>query len=628
MGRKSKGKKVDDLLGESESESDEGNGFKINQEYAKRFEHNKRREDLHRLQERNPELAARLARGEAEAGEEEETSSSEDESGDDLISTKENEDMLRTLVKIKKKDPSIYEKDAQFYSQADSSDDDDDDDDDDGKASKKNSERKASGKSKNANTLRSIMARRALEEGAEALARDDSSDDEAEPGRRNVVTYNQEQEQIKRAFTDAANASESDDDSDSDSSLDGLQSLGAPKGGGGADGQDGPGGAKSEPKQATQALLDEYFGADKEMRDQDKNFLKDYIMNDGWAHKDGQTVEYQVDDEEDQHYLEQAEAFETKYNFRFEEPDSATIETFPRVIETSVRKKESKRKRQRDSKHEREAKRKDEEALEVKRLKNLKKQEIRDKLEEIRKVSGLGDSTDLDASLLEGDFDPDTFDASLNKIFNNSGYYAAKDGGLDLQQTGNDGLDQLFDEYDKIDYEDKIGDIRCRFKYKQVASNDFGFDAAAILNLSDAEMNQAVSKKALAPYSEYVPKKKTKWMVNQQIQEHRLKQKRGGAEASSERRKSQKSKDRSGGEAGAATKEERRADSYAVPTLGGQGKKRKSEPGSRPVTYAATGANDVAVGGQQFFNKGEKKRRKRAEKRKRDRDRKMAATES
>ena len=487
MARKRRAEKEEkatmDLLGGSSSDSEpedslkpKTSGFGFNEEYARRFEHNKRREEYQRLQEKHPEVAARLKRGEVGDGDgdEEETTTSEDESGDDLISRKESEDMLRTLVKIKNRDPSIYDSGATFYGEGG--------EEGDGEGDGKAKERKRSKKAKNANTLRGIMARRALEEGAEALARDDDSSDE---GDDNGMTYNQEQEQVRRAFTDAAATGSDDDEDGSDSSLDGLQQIGGGVGSG--DGEEGEEGGDGS-KRVTQDLLDEYFGKEDAMAEKDKHFLRDYIMNDGWKRQGGdadsdEDAKFEVDDWEDERDVEEAETFENRYNFRYEEPDSAKIETFPRVIESSIRKKESKRKRQRESKAERVAKRKEEEALEVKRLKNLKKAEIRDKLEEIRKVSGLGDGDEagggLGADLLEGDFDPETFDKSLEKIFGDR-YYDGQDEDLEREKgaggTGSRELDDLLAEYESIGFEDTIagGAVKTRFKYREVSANNFG----------------------------------------------------------------------------------------------------------------------------------------------------------
>ncbi len=135
----------DDLFG-GDDDGEDAPELKINSEFARRFEHNKRREELHRLQEKHPEVAARLARngGGADDDDSDEESTSEDLSEGELTHPREDEEMLRMLVKIKNKDPSIYNPDTKFYSE--------DVDDDDARPQRE--------KKRKPTTLRSVIAER------------------------------------------------------------------------------------------------------------------------------------------------------------------------------------------------------------------------------------------------------------------------------------------------------------------------------------------------------------------------------------------------------------------------------------------------------------------------------------
>jgi protein KRI1 len=155
-------------------------------------------------------------------------------------------------------------------------------------------------------------------------------------------------------------------------------------------------------------------------------FFRSYILNRGWvdraarrlptykeitAHasssKDaGPSATHTVADadaganndllEEDE-FEEVAEHFESSYNFRFEEPDAAHIQSFPRAVESVRRRTEhaERRRAARERRQERKEAEKAQRREEVKRLKGLKARELETKLERIGKEGGWARSQGL-----------------------------------------------------------------------------------------------------------------------------------------------------------------------------------------------------------------------------------------
>lgn len=151
--------------------------------------------------------------------------------------------------------------------------------------------------------------------------------------------------------------------------------------------------------------------------------------------------------------------FESKYNFRFEEPNAATITSHARDAnkEETMRRKDSTRKlardRAKDKKEDLKKQRKDE----ITRLKSLKREEILDKIKKadyLSKGNLFKDKALIERvqKELETEFIPDVYDKTMARLFNDKYYDDAADG--DEQEIeANKGVDikLLTDRAEEVD---------------------------------------------------------------------------------------------------------------------------------------------------------------------------------
>ncbi|KAI7739240.1 hypothetical protein M8C21_004437 [Ambrosia artemisiifolia] len=536
------------LFGDEGGEVGDISKIEINEEFARRFEHNKKREDLQRYEELKKKGVI------DDSGEDDDESSDDDDDDDEEIvnySTKQDLKFFDALIKVRNKDPSLKSNDAKLFES-----DDEEDDDDDGGDKKE--------KKKKPMFLKDVNAKHLIGNGPE-FDDEDEDEDEERDNKNRKKSYFEEQEEVKKEFLDAV-ADEEDDDGEL------LKVKNDNKGDEGED----------EDDREFEKKLDEYFKEDDKLDENDK-FLKDYFRKKMWLDKDdgGKGHHIEIDVSEDEEELEKQEDYERDFNFRYEENAGDRVMGHSRIVEGSVRKKESSRKVQRMNKKERMAKAEFERTEELKRLKNLKKKELNEKLRKIREIAGFGENGDclLDEHDLEEEFDPEKYDKKMNNTFGDNFYEAddadpgfgsgEEDGEMEKpnfdkeddllglpkgweneyglvdelsaikekivkkkvnnegneeqlqnkkgkrkiskleEECTNKGLEEMYE----MDREDTIGDLKTKFRYKPVDKNTYGLNAKEILLVDEKELNQIVPLKKLATYREdkfIVPRHKLK----------------------------------------------------------------------------------------------------------------------
>ncbi|TVY37921.1 Protein kri1 [Lachnellula occidentalis] len=354
------------LLDDSDSGSDESMGgvkleepeFKINKEYAKRFEHNSKREELQRLEEKyNKPLKPIKGQYGDKYDEDSESSDDEDEDDEGFLATEElDAEISATLEALKSKDPRVYDEKVTFY-----------------KPIKEGAEEGATPAKKEKPMYLSDYHRENLLKG------DIGAEDEDEEAPR---TFVQEQEDLKRKVVKEMHAA-AENDPDSGDDEDGGFLI-----------------PKSKPQPTTQPTNQGMHPSraakvkvkfDVESADKDpETFLSNFMAARAWVPgESSRHLPFESDDEAED---ERAEKFESAYNLRFEDPTGSNemLKSYARDIITakSVRRDEpNSRKKQRDTLREKREAEKAERDQDRTRLRQLKIGEMEEKLQKIKKGS-------------------------------------------------------------------------------------------------------------------------------------------------------------------------------------------------------------------------------------------------
>ncbi|CAN8096494.1 unnamed protein product [Discula destructiva] len=353
-----------------------GQELKINEEYARRFEHNKKRAEIHRLEEKfgkpKKEFKPKGVNGDDEDESDEDSSSDEDEDEDGFLATEAvDAEWAATLAAIKNKDPRIYDPEAKFFNALDEN----------APAAPKEKQAKPM-------TLHDYHRER-------YMAGDTGADDEAAADDDVPKTFVQEQDDLKKELLAGIQAAEEDSEEDDDDD-DFIKAK--------------PGQAKSSSSSATPAANNGMHPSrqaknklkakdlDIALADKDPDlYLSNYMAARAWAAPgggpNGQWAAFESDDDEGADGLDPDE-WEAAYNLRFEDPakSNEVLTSYSRKVvdARSVRRDEpTGRRRQRELEKERKEEEKRQRHEERARLKRLKVEEAEEKLAKIKKAAGL-----------------------------------------------------------------------------------------------------------------------------------------------------------------------------------------------------------------------------------------------
>lgn len=329
----------------------------------------------------------RPGQGPAESSSDESTSESEDEGG--LATENIDSEIMATINAIRSKDPRVYDVNSKFYNDTEAAD----------------SSQPKSAKEKPMRLQdyhrQNLLSGVTMEEEKTGLV---------------PLTYNQEQEQLKKSIVGEihAAANVSDDDNDDEAEEANGEFLTAkPSGKAGA--------SRSE------AALD-VDNADKDP----ENFLSNFMVSRAWAAPTGSNLHpFDSDDDEEER---KADEFEQAYNMRFEDPAKSNekLRSHARdmAAKYSVRREEQnprqkKREAEKAQKEIEKQQRKEDKA----RLRKLKIEALEEKVRSIKRAAGMRTADILPedwSRFVDDEWDDKQWEAEMQKRFGDD-YYAEND---------------------------------------------------------------------------------------------------------------------------------------------------------------------------------------------------------
>ncbi|KIV78937.1 hypothetical protein PV11_06536 [Exophiala sideris] len=438
-----------DLMSSDGSESEDGGAevqssdFKVNESFARRFEHNKKREELQRLQEKLGKTSHKRKR-EDDAGSEDDSSdesTSESEDEGELVTEALDSEIVATINAIRSKDPRVYDPSAKFYSETSESQPGD---------SRRKKEKPMH--------LQDYHRQNLL-----------NGDSVAEETVEAPLTYNQEQEQLKKSIIGEINAAaeESESDQEEENAATDDKFLVAKH--------------RERPAKQQKVNLD-VENAEKDP----ETYLSNFMVSRAWVAADRNLHPFESDDDEED---KRAEEFEEAYNLRFEDPAKSNekLRTHARDVAAkySVRREEEnprqkKREAEKAAKGAEKQQRKEEKA----RLRKLKIEELEEKVRKIKRAAGVS-TKDIQpedwSHFVDDEWDDAKWEQEMQKRFGDD-YYAKQD--LESEEETTEGKRKV--RKPKFDDDIDIKDIVPEFEAEEKAE----------FSLTDEEQPAKTKKKA------------------------------------------------------------------------------------------------------------------------------------